>query len=78
MENNEKKFTEKLINYKKKIEGHDEKELGDGEPEVKYAFITFRNMDAVNLVKRAYKIGKCRRKCALCCSCCCPKRAKAI
>jgi len=53
--------------------------MDDGEAEVKYAFITFRNMEAVRLVKEAYQIGFWNRKCTLCFgSCCCSKKYKAM
>lgn len=45
---------------------------------MKYAFVTFRNMDAKNHVKKAYRVGWCRRKCVICCGCCCPKKSKSM
>jgi hypothetical protein len=52
--------------------------LSDGEPEVKYAFVTFRNMEAVKIVREAYKVGFWNRKCTLCCGCCCKGKYKAM
>ena len=35
--------------------------------DVKYAYIVFRSMDAIKLVKKAYNVGICKRKCTMSC-----------
>jgi hypothetical protein len=79
MTEEETKFTDKLKDYKDKKEVKEKETANDGEPEVKYAFITFRNMEALNLVKEAYEVGSCNRKCTLCFgSLCCKKKDQAL
>lgn len=54
-----------------------EKELEE-DPEVRYAYITFRSMDAVDLVKSSYKrYGACQRCCILNCHPMCCKKTRA-
>ena len=45
-----------------------------------YAYITFRSMDALDLVKKSYsRYGACQRFCILkCCTCCCNKSREEI
>lgn len=54
-----------------------EKEL-ETDPEVRYAYVTFRSMDAVDLVKSSYRrYGACQRFCIMRCHPACCKDARA-
>ena len=78
MNDNHEKFKQTLQKYKEKEADKEKNDLDDGEPEVKYAFITFRHMDAVDYVKKAYKVGWLKRKLTACFGCCCKDYSKAL
>jgi hypothetical protein len=65
---------EYLEEVKKEKEVQDEEEeLKNEEPHLRYAYVTFRSMDAVNIVKRSYRRrGPCLRYCIrkFCDKCC--------
>lgn len=57
-----------------------EKDIKKGDPEVRYAYVTFRSMNAPLLVKQSYKrYGPCQRRCINCCfDCCCKKKKEEL
>ena len=56
-------------------EKEEQRELEDNkEASVRFAYVVFRSMNAMNHVLEAYKIGRCQRCCIMSCGCCC--RAK--
>mmetsp|Transcript_11586 Transcript_11586/g.17526 ORF Transcript_11586/g.17526 Transcript_11586/m.17526 type:complete len:308 (+) Transcript_11586:1666-2589(+) len=62
--------------------GNDQEKAEDdsGDPEVRYAYVVFRNMDATEMALKAYTIGTCKRKCIMSCfgNCCCLKARKKL
>lgn len=44
------------------------------ETTVRFAYVVFRSMDAMDHVFRAYKIGACKRCCIMKCGCCCKQK----
>jgi len=54
---------------KRKLEEIEKGEVSKStDPAVRYAYVTFRSEEAVQLVKRSYKrYGKCTRCCVMCC-----------
>ena len=41
---------------------------------VRFAYIVFRSMDAMDHVFNAYKVGRCKRCCIMRCGCCCKEK----
>lgn len=69
------------IKQEKKTDFNEEERVAElqTDPDVRYAYITFRSMDAVDLVKSSYKrYGPCQRFCIMRCheSCCRESRAE--
>ena len=62
---------------KGEMQGMDSKSFKD-EQNLKFAYVTFRNMDSAELVMNAYKVGVCKRKCTMCCGCCCKEQYDAL
>lgn len=62
LEGIEKEFKEKVARYYVKKKQIEEEELADGLPEVRYAFIVFRDMQAVDYIIKAHDIGWLKRK----------------
>ena len=73
------KFTKVYLKMKKEFpEGVEAKNFKDGQ-NLKFAYITFRNMDAVELVQNAYDVDCCKRRCTMCCGqCCCKDKYAAM
>lgn len=65
-----------LDSYKEAMRQRDEAvELEDNkDASVRFAYVVFRSMNAMEHVLDAYKIGTCKRWCIMSCGCCC--RAK--
>ena len=46
---------------------------------MRFAYVTFRSMDGLDMVMKAYEVGACKRKCTMCCCrCCCPKYRESL
>ena len=65
-----------MAEYEEEDKRIEEKEKQDTDPEVRYAFITFGHMDAVEYIERAYNVGWLERHLAMSCfgRCCCPSK----
>jgi hypothetical protein len=74
------KFLDAVQAFKKSQEEFALKEYENGEPEVKYAFIVFRDMDAMEIVKRAYEVGTFEKWVKMGClgSCCCSSEHRRL
>ena len=73
------KFPAKMIGD----EGEIEKQMKSEDPDVRYAYIVFRSMDALNLAIGAYNLGSCgscKKCCILSCfgDCCCSQAKKRL
>jgi hypothetical protein len=73
------KFTKVYLKMKKEFpEGVEAKNFKDGQ-NLKFAYITFRSMDAVELVQNAYDVDCCKRRCTICCGpYCCKDKYEAM
>ena len=54
----EKEFKEEVEKLREKESNEDKADDDDGEPDVKYAFIVFRDMCGMEAVKNAYNVGR--------------------
>ena len=48
------------------------------ETDVRFAYIVFRSMDAIEPLKRAYNYSACKVCCIMSCGCCCQEKYKEI
>lgn len=65
-----------LDSYKQAMDQKDEAaELEDNkDASVRFAYVVFRSMNAMDYVLDAYKIGTCKRWCIMSCGCCCKEK----
>ena len=67
------KFKVLLTDFNLKFGSGNVEEDEKDKKSVKFAYITFRQMDALDHIRNAYRVGKCERKCTMwfgdiCCS----------
>lgn len=77
------KIRDIYIQYQKdkELEMENEEVKGGGDPEVRYAYVTFRSKDAIKMVKSSYKrYGACTRFWVMncCCKGCCKKEREEL
>lgn len=71
-------FEEQAELYKNELGKQDEK-MDMSEASMRFAYIVFRSMDAIDALQSEYSQGACKRFCITKCFClCCPAKAKAI
>lgn len=67
------RFAKMFDEYKEKCVNNSGENVEKDEQGFRFAYVTFRHMDAMDLVLNSYKYGKCEKCCAMSCfgSMCC-------